>query len=42
MREVAKMLFQPTVVRDHGYLFPIERKAEDLSKRSLSNFESTN
>lgn len=41
VREIAKMLFQPTVVEDHGYLFPIERKQEDLAKRSLSNFEST-
>jgi len=40
--EVAKMLFQSTVVMDHWYLFPIERKKEDLSKRSLSNFSSTN
>lgn len=42
VRECAKMLFQPTVIQDHWYLFPIERKKEDLSKRSLSNFESTN
>lgn len=42
VRECAKMLFQPSVVEDHGYLFPVERKTEDLSKRSLSNFESTN
>ena len=41
VREIAKMLFQKTVIEDHWYLFPIERKAEDLSKRSLSNFEST-
>jgi len=42
VREVAKMLFQPSVVEDHWYLFPIESKKEDLSKSSLSNFESTN
>lgn len=42
VRECAKMLFQPTVVEDHGYLFPVTTNKEDLSKRSLSNFESTN
>jgi len=41
VREIAKMLFKQTVVDDYWYLFPIERKTEDLSKRSLSNFEST-
>lgn len=41
VREVAKMLFLPTIVADHGYLFPLSRKTEDLNKSSMSNFEST-
>ena len=41
VREIAKMLFQPTVVEDHGMLFPLEQKKADLTKSSMSNFEST-
>ena len=42
VREVAKMLFKKSVVEDHWYLFPIEKKDDVLmSKKSTSNFEST-
>lgn len=41
VHEVAKMLFLPSIIEDHWYLFPIERKQEDLAKRSLQDFEST-
>lgn len=40
VREVAKMLFKKSVVEDHWYLFPVEKKG-DLEKKSASNFEST-
>lgn len=42
VREIAKMLFTPSLVADHGMLFPIWAKQEDLTKRSLTNFETTN
>ena len=41
VREIAKMLFNPTVIADHGYLFPMSNKREDLEKSSMTNFEST-
>lgn len=42
VREVAKMLFAKTVLADHWYLFPVDKTKDDLNKRSLTNFESTN
>ncbi len=42
VREIAKMMCKKSVVEDHGMLFPMETKASDLAKKSLSNFETTN
>ena len=42
MRNVAKMLFKKTIVADYGVLFPISTKRDELKKKSLSNFETTN
>lgn len=42
VHQVAKMLMEDSIVEDYGMLFPIESKKEDLAKRSVSNFESTN
>lgn len=42
VREIAKMMCKDSIVDDYGQLFPFETKKEDLAKRSLSNFETTN
>lgn len=42
VREIAKMLCSKTIVDDYWYLFPFESKKEDITKRSFSNFETTN
>lgn len=42
VRDVAKMLMKPSIVRDYWCLFPIKTKKADLAKTSLSNFETTN
>lgn len=42
VREVAKMLFKKKIIQDYWLLFPLETKKEDLKKKSLSNFETTN
>lgn len=42
VREIAKMLCKDSIVRDYGLLFPFETKRDDLAKKSLSNFETTN
>lgn len=42
VREIAKMMCKKSVIEDHGLLFPFETKKEDLAKRSLTNFETTN
>ena len=36
------MLCKQSIVDDYGMLFPFETKKEDLTKRSLTNFETTN
>ena len=36
------MLLEDSIVEDYGVLFPLESKREDLAKKSVSNFESTN
>lgn len=40
--QVAKMLMEDSIIEDYGMLFPIESKREDLAKKSVSNFDSTN
>ncbi len=42
VHQVAKMLMEDAIIRDYGMLFPFERKKEDLAKKSVNNFESTN
>lgn len=42
VREIAKMLCKDSIVIDYWQLFPFETRKEDLAKRSLSNFETTN
>lgn len=42
VRDIAKMLCKDSIVRDYGQLFPLNTKKEDLSKRSLTDFEATN
>ena len=42
VRSIAKMLTKDSVVADYWHLFPFETKKEDLSKRWMSNFETTN
>lgn len=42
VRQIAKMLFKKSVVNDYWLLFPLESKKEDLAKKSLHNFETTN
>lgn len=42
VREIAKMMCKKSVVEDHWMLFPFETKKDDLAKRSLTNFETTN
>jgi phage terminase large subunit-like protein len=36
------MLCKKSIVRDYGQLFPLSTKKEDLARRSLSDFETTN
>ena len=40
--QVAKMLMEDSITEDYGMLFPLESKREDLAKKSVSNFDSTN
>lgn len=42
VRNVAKMLFKKSIVNDYGLLFPLETKKDELKKKSLHNFETTN
>lgn len=42
VREIAKMLCVKSIVDDYWMLFPFQSKKEDLTKRSLQNFETTN
>jgi hypothetical protein len=42
VHQVAKILFEDSIVQDYGFLFPIETKKEDLAKKSVTNFETTN
>jgi len=42
VHQVAKMLLEDSIINDYGILFPLETKREDLAKKSVSNFESTN
>jgi len=42
VRDIAKMLFKKSIVRDYGELFPLNTKKEDLAKSSQSNFETRN
>lgn len=42
VRDIAKMLCKDSIVNDYGQLFPLTSKKEDLSKRSLTDFEATN
>lgn len=42
VRQIAKMLSEPSIVRDYGHLFPFSQKREDISKASFSNFEAVN
>lgn len=42
VRNVAKMLFKRSIVNDYGLLFPLETKKDDLKKKSLHNFDTTN
>lgn len=39
---IAKMLMKSSIVMDYWMLFPFESKREDMLKKSLSNFETTN
>lgn len=42
VREVAKMLCKKSIVSDYGVLFPFDTKKEELAKKSMNNFETTN
>lgn len=42
VREIAKMLCKESIVADYGMLFPFDTKREEMAKKSLSNFETTN
>lgn len=42
VREIAKMLCKDSIVEDYGMLFPFDSKREEMAKKSLSNFETTN
>jgi phage terminase large subunit-like protein len=42
VRDIAKMLFKKSIVRDYWMLFPLEKKKKDLQKASLTNFETKN
>lgn len=42
VREIAKMLMTPSLMRDYWILFPFGGKREDLAKSSMSSFETTN
>lgn len=39
---VAQGLLSPRIVADFGTLYPLERKRDDLTKKSVSNFTTTN
>lgn len=42
VREIAKMLFNKKIVQDYWVLFPLETKKEELTKKSITNFETKN
>lgn len=42
VREVAKMLMFDNIVSDFGLLFPFDLARENMTKSSMSSFESTN
>ena len=42
VRDVAKMLCNDSIVNDYWLLFPLATKKEELMKKSLSNFDTTN
>lgn len=41
MRNVAKMMMKPSIIRDYGIIFPLTIKKEDFQKASFKNFETT-
>ncbi len=42
VRNVAKMLASKRLTDDFGQMFPFQVEKDDLSKRSITNFETTN
>lgn len=42
VRNVAKMLISSSIVTDYGNLFPFNSSKEDFSKKSITNFDTTN
>lgn len=42
VRNVAKMLVSQSIVNDYGNLFPFASSKEDMSKKSVTNFDTTN
>lgn len=42
VRNVAKMLMNSSIVSDYGNLFPFSNAKEDMSKKSITNFDTTN
>lgn len=42
VRNVARMLMNESIVKDYWMLFPFTSDKEDMKKRSVSNFDSTN
>ena len=42
VRNVAKMLVSKSIITDYGNLFPFATAKEDMSKKSITNFDTTN
>lgn len=42
VRNVAKMLVSKSIVNDYGNLFPFITAKEDMAKKSITNFDTTN
>lgn len=42
LRNIARMLRNPLIMEDYGELFPLSSPKEDLAKKSISNFNTTN
>lgn len=40
VREIAKMMVLPSVLEDYGMQFPLSMKREDMTKSSMSSFET--